>query len=294
MKSVLLILLLGSLMSCNQSPKRLSDQLDIQGHRGARGLLPENTIPAFLKALEYNVTTLELDLAVTADNQLVVSHEPWMNHSICTDSVGEAISEEAERSFNIYQMTYDEVAGFDCGSLGNPRFPEQKAMNVSKPLLMDLFDAVDDKLGGSSINYNIEIKSNPQGDNLFHPTPQQFSDLVYSTIDGRVDWKYITIQSFDFRVLQYFNEKYPDVQLAALIENQETPAQNIATLGFTPDIYSSWYKDLTADDVRYLHDQNVLVVPWTVNELEDMQMLVGWGVDGIITDYPDRAVNLSQ
>ena len=142
MQNFLLITFLGLLMSCNQPPKRLSDRLDIQGHRGARGLLPENTIPAFLKALEYNVTTLELDLAVTADGQLIVSHEPWMNHSICTDSVGGTIDEEAERSFNIYQMAYKEVKRFDCGSMANPLFPDQRPLNVSKPLLTDVFDAV--------------------------------------------------------------------------------------------------------------------------------------------------------
>ncbi len=292
MRLILFTLIFGLLLSCRDKPQRLSDQLDIQGHRGARGLLPENTIPAFLKALELGVTTLELDLAVTADGELVVSHEPWMNHSICTDSSGQTITEKDERKFNIYQMTLAEVQQFDCGSLGNPRFPEQQAMSVTKPALAEVFDMVNQQLKGSTINYNIEIKSSPEGDEKFHPAPAAFSDLVFQFIDGKVDWKYITIQSFDFRVLRYFNETYPDVQLAALIENQETPAQNISTLGFTLDIYSSWYKDLSAEDVDYLHQQNVLVIPWTVNEIEDMKMLIDWGVDGIITDYPDRAADL--
>lgn len=292
MRLILLTLMTGLLFSCSDKPQRISAQLDIQGHRGARGLLPENTIPAFLKAMDYGVTTLEMDLAVTTDRQLVVSHEPWMNHSICLDSAGLAITEEDERRFNIHQMTLAEVQSFDCGSLGNPRFLDQQPVSVQKPLLGEVFEAVDEKLNGKIINYNIEIKSSPEGDNIFHPTPNVFSDLVYQFIDGRVDWKYITIQSFDFRVLQYFNENYPDVQLAALIENEKTPAENITSLGFTPDIYSSWYKDLSAEDVIYLHDQNVLVIPWTVNEPADMQMLIGWGADGIITDHPDRAAGL--
>lgn len=292
MRLILLTLMSGLLFSCGDKPQRISTQLDIQGHRGARGLLPENAIPAFLKAIDYGVTTLEMDLAVTADGQLVVSHEPWMNHSICLDSAGLPITEEDERLFNIHQMTLTEVQSFDCGSLGNPRFPEQQPTSVLKPLLGEVFEAVDEKLNGKNINYNIEIKSSPEGDNIFHPTPKAFSDLVYQFIDGRADWKYITIQSFDFRVLQYFNQTYPGVQLAALIENDKTPAENITNLGFTPDIYSSWYKDLSAEDVTYLHDQNALVIPWTVNEPADMQMLIDWGADGIITDYPDRAVNL--
>lgn len=292
MRITLLTLAIGLLMSCANEPKRLSATLDIQGHRGARGLLPENTIPAFLKAMEYGVTTLELDLAVTSDGQLVVSHEPWMNHSICIDSAGLSFTEEEERRFNIYQMTLRQVQNFDCGSKGNPRFPDQKPLNVFKPSLEEVFAAVQSKPQGAAINYNIEIKSSPERDNVYHPSPQVFSDMVYQFIDGRVDWKYITIQSFDFRVLQYFHETYPDVQLAALIENQQTPAQNISDLGFTPDIYSSWYQDLSAEDVAFLHEQNILVIPWTVNEPADMKMLIDWGVDGIITDYPDRAAQL--
>jgi glycerophosphoryl diester phosphodiesterase len=292
MRFLLLLLTMGLLVSCTDKPKRLSAQLDVQGHRGARGLLPENTIPAFLKALEHGVTTLELDLAVTADGQLVVSHEPWMNHSICSDSAGLAISEEDERKFNIHQMTLAEVQNFDCGSKGNPSFPDQQPTSVNKPALGEVFIAVEKELNEGDINYNIEIKTSPEGDDVFHPTPKVFSDLVYEFIDGRVDWKYITIQSFDFRVLQYYNDTYPEVQLAALIENAQTPAENISALGFTPAIYSSWYKDLSAEDVAYLHEQNVFVIPWTVNEPEDMLMLVDWGADGIITDYPDRAAQL--
>ena len=101
-------------------------KFDIQGHRGARGLEPENTIPAFILALDSGVTTLELDVVITKDKQVVVSHEPWISSSICLDTAGNAIPEKDEKKLNIYQMTYDQVAKYDCGSKGNDKFPQQE------------------------------------------------------------------------------------------------------------------------------------------------------------------------
>src|SRR5690348_1825360 len=132
-------------------------KFDIQGHRGARGLRPENTIPAFLMALDSGVTTLELDIAITKDKQVIVSHEPWMSASICLDSSGSAIPEKEERKFNIYQMTYAQVQGFDCGSIGNSRFPRQEKMKSAKPLLRDVIVAVENHIksfASYEVDYN--------------------------------------------------------------------------------------------------------------------------------------------
>ena len=267
-------------------------KFDVQGHRGARGLKPENTIPAFLTALDYGVTTVELDLAVTGDKRVIVSHEPWMSAAICTQPDGSSIDPKKEMGFNIYQMTYDQVKQFDCGSRGNERFPEQQKMAAAKPLLRDVIAAVEDHIKSFTryeVDYNIEIKSLPQGDNLFHPAPQEFSDLVYQLIDQYLPWERVVIQSFDFRVLQYWHEKCPDVRLAALVENKKSIDENLADLGFTPAIYSPDYKLLDRDKVKYLKSLKMRVIPWTVNEEKDMLAIKGMGVDGFITDYPDRA-----
>jgi glycerophosphoryl diester phosphodiesterase len=267
-------------------------KFDIQGHRGARGLRPENTIPSFLMALDSGVTTLELDIAITRDKQIIVSHEPWMSASICLDSLGNAISEKNERKFNIYQMTYDQVQRFDCGSIGNPKFPQQEKMKTSKPLLRDVIVAVENQIKSHAtyeVDYNIEIKTSPDGDQKFHPTVEEFSDLIYQLVDEYLPLDRVVIQSFDFRVLKYWHRKYPEIRLAALVENTKSIDANLADLGFKPSTYSPNFKLLNRDKVKYLHQQRIRVVPWTVNEISDMLSLKGMGVDGLITDYPDRA-----
>jgi glycerophosphoryl diester phosphodiesterase len=270
-------------------------KFDLQGHRGARGLRPENTIPAFILALDSGVTTVELDLAVTKDGELVVSHEPWMSATICLQSAGEAIKAKEEKKFNIYQMTYEQVQSFDCGSKGNEKFPQQLKMKVSKPLLSDVIAAIEDHIRSYTqyeVDYNIEIKSSPDGDNKFHPAPEQFSDMVYKLVDQYLPWERVVIQSFDFRVLKYWHDKHPEVRLAALVENTKSVAANLADLGFKPSIYSPYFKLLSKDKVDYLQRQKIRVIPWTVNEITDMKKMRQFGVDGFITDYPNRANTL--
>lgn len=270
---------------------------DIQGHRGARGLLPENTIPAFILALDSGVTTLEMDLAVTKDKKLVVSHEPWMSAAICTDSLGHPVAKTDEMKFNIYQMTYAQVRQFDCGSKGNSIFPEQTPTKTYKPLLSEVIVSVEDHIKSKKlleVDYNIEIKSDKKGDNLFHPTPEVFSDMVYQLLDEYLPMERIVIQSFDFRVLKYWHKKYPDIRLAALIEDERSVEAHLRELGFVPAIYSPYYKLLTNDKVKYLHEKKIKVIPWTVNEINEMLALKGMGVDGFITDYPNRAAEFDQ
>ncbi|MCR9252922.1 MAG: glycerophosphodiester phosphodiesterase [bacterium] len=299
LKTTLPILIILIITACSNPEKQNTaveeekKQFDLQGHRGARGIMPENTIPGFLKALEYDVTTLELDLAVTKDSLLVVSHEPWMNELICTDSLGSDIVKESD--FNIYRLTYQEIAKFDCGSKGNPRFPDQAKMNVSKPLLSDVIQEVNKYLKDNNkppVKYNIEIKSGLRGDGVYHPRPPKFSRLVYEFIIQNMNPDLVTVQSFDFRALRYFNENYPDINLALLIENESTIQQNLDSLGFKPDIYSCYFKLLDDQKINTLQQQNIQVIPWTVNDSTDMKQLIDWGVDGIITDYPNIAKNL--
>ncbi|GAB2612503.1 glycerophosphodiester phosphodiesterase [Belliella aquatica] len=264
---------------------------DLQGHRGARGLMPENTIPGMIKALDLGVTTLELDLAVTKDGEVIISHEPYMNPLICLTPEGKEIP-EGDRSHNIYQMTFEEVKQYDSGSKYHSGFPQQVKFHVTKPRLKDLFEVVEKYVTDHNLpkpNYNIEIKSSPEGDGVYHPSPAEFSDMVYKLIDSSISWDRVNIQSFDFRVLKYYNQKYPEVTLAMLITDSRKSQEQLKELGFQPEIYSPYFVALTKDVVSDLKGKGMKVIPWTVNTTEQMQNLLDMGVDGIITDFPNLA-----
>ncbi|MEI9919730.1 MAG: glycerophosphodiester phosphodiesterase family protein [Bacteroidota bacterium] len=279
-------------MHASSSAQVYNPKFDVQGHRGARGLMPENTIPAFMYALDLGVTTLEMDLAVTKDKQLVVSHEGWMSAATVLDSLGKVIKEKDEKKHNIYKMNYTDVAKYDAGSKTNEQFPEQKKMKVSKPLLKDVIINIENYIKGHAmyeVDYNIEIKAEPSTDDKFHPKVKEFSELVFNLIDEYLPWDRVIIQSFDFRVLKYWHENHPGVRLAALVDNLNTIDENLAELGFTPAIYSPEYHLLSKEEIRNCHLKKMRIIPWTVNDPKEMEELKEWGVDGLITDYPDRA-----
>lgn len=273
-------------------------KFDLQGHRGARGLKPENTIPSFITALNYGVTTLEMDVVITKDKQVILSHEPWISAEICLKQDTSVITVAEQVKLNIYEMEYREVISYDCGSKLHPRFPDQEKMAVHKPKLRDVIVEVEDHIKSYTqyeVDYNIEIKSVKAGDHKFHPSPEEYSDLVYQVIDQYLPWERVVIQSFDFRVLKYWNKKYPHVRLAALVEKRPNPtaARNtLNTLGFTPSIYSPDQILLDKETIVLMHQKKIRVIPWTVNEVKDMIRLKNWGVDGIITDYPNRAAEV--
>lgn len=282
---------------------------DIQGHRGCRGLRPENSIPAFLMALDSGVTTLELDVVISKDSQVVVSHDPWMSKDICIPPDNQPFDSNFEANYNIYQMNYEQIKKWDCGSMGNVDFPEQQALKTIKPLLKDVIIAVENHIKSVSkyeVDYSIEIKSSLEGDNKFHPTVTVFAELVYNLINQYLPLERVVIQSFDFRMLKYWHNKYPEVRLSALVENNNSVNANLKSLGFIPSVYSPYFKLISQNDVIQLHkkkysypttnDKDIIlkerpmrVIPWTVNMVEDMRASIAMGVDGIITDFPNRA-----
>ena len=263
---------------------------DWQGHRGARGLLPENTIIAFERALEFpQVTTLELDLAVSKDQKLVVSHEPWMSALISSHPDGSVVTEDEEKDLRIFDMTLAEVQGFDVGSRGNANFPDQAAQPAVKPSLEAVVQAAEAKAQKlQRPYYNIEIKSLPDWDDTFTPKPATFVALVVRELQRLNIAERSTVQSFDIRSLQELKKQAPKQRLAYLIANRNSLEKNLELLGFTPDIYSPYFLLCTPALVTSLREQNIRLIPWTVNETEEMERLIEMGVDGIITDYPDR------
>lgn len=293
-KNFSLILICSIALSCQSSTMRVTN-LDIEGHRGCRGLMPENTIPAMIKAVDIGVTTLEMDASITKDKKVIISHEPFFNHEISTKPDGSLVTEAEEKNLNMYQMTYDEISKWDVGSRPHPRFPNQQKLKVHKPLLSELIDSVENYIKEKKLNpvfYNIETKSLPEGDSIYHPLPDEFVQLLMDIITNKKIEDRVIIQSFDFRTLKIIHQKYPHIKTAALIEEGIfTPAEKqIEKLGFKPTIYSPHYLLVNTSLIKYCKENNIKLIPWTVNDLADAKRLVDSGVDGIISDYPDIMV----
>lgn len=256
--------------------------IDLQGHRGARGAMPENSIPGFVYAMEQGVTTLELDVVISKDGQVVVSHDPIMNDMICLN-VGDSV-------YRIYDMTYAEVKTFDCGSKGNERFPDQMKLSTYKPTLVSVIDTVEalvNRHGKQSVRYNIETKSTPEGDGILHPAPDTFAMMVNNVVLAKGIRHKVTIQSFDVRTLQAFSKFDSRLPLVLLVEEDTISyEEQISQLGFTPQAYSPYYALVDSELVAKVHADSMKLVPWTVNDSTTMMNLLNLGVDGIITDLP--------
>ncbi|MBK8499783.1 MAG: glycerophosphodiester phosphodiesterase [Flavobacteriales bacterium] len=270
---------------------------EVSGHRGCRGLLPENTIPGFIKATELGVDWLELDVVISGDGQVVVSHEPWISHRICLRPGGDSISVDEERSLNLFRMGLSEIQGYDCGSLAHPDFPGQATQRAYKPTLREVVETVDEHAMNNSLTapgFMIEIKSDPAFYGVYQPIPAEFARVVVETIDSLGIADRCVVQSFDPAVLEVMHAERPDITLAFLVENEEGWKENLKRLSFEPDIYSPHFSLIDARDVEKLHGRNVEVVVWTVNDEEDIRKLLALGVDGIISDYPDRVIGIVE
>ncbi len=274
----------------NTKPGKLN--FDKQGHRGCRGLMPENTIAAMRTALDLGVTTLEMDVVITKDKKVILSHEQWFGEEITTKPDGTYIGPREERKFNIYWMTYEEVKTFDIGMKPHPRFPQQKKMKAVKPLLADVIDSVNGSMKTRRRPfpyYNIETKSDPEFDGVFQPKPDEFVELLMGVIKEKGIEDLVIIQSFDFRTLQYLHQHYPTIKTAMLIEDYDkrTLDEQVKALGFVPTIYSPAQELVNEKLIKNCHRQNMKVIPWTVNDKPSIDKLKQMGVDGIISDYPN-------
>jgi len=282
-----------AVVGCSKSTKTL----DVQGHRGARGLYPENSTHGMLKALEFGVSTLEMDVVITKDSIPILSHEPFISSEIGTHKDGASVTEEEEKSLNIFQMTFAELSKFDCGKRGHHRFPEQEKMAVNKPKLEEMLKTVGTYCKENALEFpllNIETKCTPVTDKIYHPEPSVFVDLIMEVIQNKGVEKQMTLQSFDVRTLQYANKKYPNLKLALLVEGEEDFNAAIETLGFEPDIYSCDFTLINQDLIDYCGKKKIELIPWTVNEKEDMITLINKNVDGIISDYPNRLIEVCE
>ncbi len=265
-----------------------------QGHRGARGLAPENTLPSFLKCLELGINAFELDVVISKDRQVIVSHEAWFNPAITTKPNGKPLGKLEAHSHLLYQLEYEDIQLYDCGKRGHPKFPEQKAMPVTKPLLSDVMDVCNEyakNYGLPPVLYNIEVKSykhGAEGYGVYNPPPDEFAELVYDVVMGKNMIDQCILQSFDVHIVQALHQIHKDLRLSLLVENTDDLPTNIDRLGFVPSVYAPYFELITAETIAQAHELDMEVITWTVNQPSDMLRLIQLGVDGIISDYPNR------
>jgi glycerophosphoryl diester phosphodiesterase len=249
-----------------------AQSIQVHGHRGARAMRPENTLPAFEYAIAQKVDALELDMAVTKDGVIVVSHDPELRAPVCTGPRDRVA---------IHSLTLEEVRQWDCGAKQNPLFATQQPVPGTK---MPTLDEVFALAPRGSFLFNIETKITEQHPELA-PPPGEFARLVLAAIRKHHLESRVVLQSFDFRTLHAMKKLAPEIRLSALYSG--TP-RDFVEIGREADaqIVSPEFHLVTPEQVKAAHAAGLEVLPWTANKPEDWARLAGAGVDGIISDDP--------
>ena len=287
----LLAALLPLLVACGNHKS-----IDLQAHRGGAGLMPENTISAMKNAMDLGgVNTLEFDLQLSADKQVVVSHDNYFHPRYSTRPDGTLIQESDPKEY-LYTMPYDSIAKYDVGMRFVERWPTQAKLPEHKPLASDLIDFTEGytrEKGLKPFNYNIEIKSWPgDGEGTLWPGYEEFCDVCIPLLPSKNLGERLIVQSFDTRALEYIHEKWPGVILSYLTEEEYDIYAILPQISFKPEWWSPNFEAITPENVAYCHSLGIRVVPWTVDEPADILRMVDCGVDAIISNYPDRLIEL--
>jgi glycerophosphoryl diester phosphodiesterase len=257
--------------------------MQVQGHRGSRGTRPEDTLPAFEEALRVGVDVLELDLGVTKDNIVVVSHDQHVNQTICLGPDGKKI----ETAPLINSLTLAELKKYDCGTLQNPKFPKQVPVPGTRiPTLAEVFElaAASKHPGADKVKFNIETKIDP-GQPGNSPAPAPFAKLVVDLVKEYKLEDRVIIQSFDYRTLAEVNKLAPTI-FKAQLTSDDLIAPKDAVNSSGAEILSPYFQWINKEIVELAHQNGIQVIPWTLNEPADWDKAIEYGVDGIITDYP--------
>ncbi|MGM0545395.1 MAG: glycerophosphodiester phosphodiesterase family protein [Bacteroidota bacterium] len=290
LKYAVLVALIA-IVGCGQSGQEKN--LELIGHRGATGLAPENTIPGFKKALEYDVDAIELDVVLTGDDQVVVSHEPWFRHDICLTPDGDSISVDTQKDHLIYEMDYEQIAEYDCGSVQRDGYPDQQNQPLGKPLLRDAIQEIENYIEENDlarVGYRVEIKSKAAWyeEDGIQPEPEVVAEKVHKVLDEEGILDRVNIFAFNPRVLDKFDEIDSSIPRVFLIPKSKTDfEENLTELNSLPDVYAPNYNLVDSALVEQVHDKDMKLNVWTVNDYDDMVELVNVGVDGIISDYPN-------
>ncbi|MFA6584443.1 MAG: glycerophosphodiester phosphodiesterase [Elusimicrobiaceae bacterium] len=284
-------LALGVLFAMTAMPsfaEGLKNKIQVHGHRGCRAVYPENTLAAFNEALRAGVDVLEMDMQVTKDNVIVLSHEFAVSPDLCLAPGGEKITKQLPFHF----LTLAEVKKFDCGTLRNPKFPDQTPLPGEKiPTLDEMFEMVKNSTypAAANVQFNIETKIVP-GYPAISPAPEEFAQLFADSIKKYGMEKRVILQSFDKRTLIAMKKLLPQVRTSMLTSDNLVPYDAVAQ-AIKADYISPDFLWITKADVDDLHKAGVQIVPWTVNTPADWDKMIELGVDGIITDNPGALIS---
>jgi glycerophosphoryl diester phosphodiesterase len=270
---------ISTALLCAAIMSAAASSIQVHGHRGARSVLPENSIPAFEHAIRAGTDAIELDLVVTKDNVLIVTHDPTVNESLCS----------GPHKGPYRQLTLAQVRELDCGSKADPAFPKQKAVGGTR------IPTLDDVLGlgkGNRVLFNIEIKSFP-GKAYLTPAPDEYAKLVLDAIRRHRMEKRSMVQSFDYRVLHAMKRIAPEIPLNALFFNDTREFAEIARDAGVATV-APHYSLVTKEKASRAHAAGIKVIPWTANTRDLWKNLLDAGVDGIITDDPAELISFLQ
>ena len=269
--------------------------VDLQAHRGGAGLMPENTVSAMKNAMDLHVNTLEFDLHLSADGEVVVSHDSYFHSRYSIRPDGTFIQKEDPKEY-LYKMPYDSIAKYDVGLRPVERWPSQKKVQEHKPLASALIDFTENyarEKGLSAFRYNIEIKSKAgKGEGINWPDYKEFCDICIPLLLSKNLGDRLVVQSFDVRSLEYIHKKWPQVILSYLTEDQDDIVDILSKISFKPTWWSPNCEVVTRTNVAYCHGLGIKVVPWTVDNPEDIARMVEVGSDAIISNYPDRLISV--
>ncbi|MDZ4750560.1 MAG: glycerophosphodiester phosphodiesterase family protein [Flavobacteriales bacterium] len=274
-----------------------SNGIFIHGHRGSRGWRTENCIEGFCFAIEHGAHFIEMDVVLTHDEEILVSHEPWMNSQICTHPDGTLIPEEEERQLNIFQMSLRQAQSYHLGEIKQERFPNQKKGITFKPSFAEVIREVQRVAlhFPHFVGFNVEIKSRQEWDNVYHPEPLEYARLILRRLHELKHPFECILQTFDYRLLEALHRLKCPHPLVALAETEEECAFVLDMISFPPWGIGPHFSMIDPHIVNECESRKLELLVWTVNEEEDINRLIDLGVRHIISDFPDKvAENISR